>query len=237
MKAGPAAYVLAVIGFNRQGPEDPRVALRRIIGGVTVVAWVLAGVSWVSSGSIDWALVGFAGTMWAIYSFLTTIVDTASDLGRFVMNQFTGNVALPVPQDTIDAQTARFERMLAEPLDRHREILIGIRLAEIYRTHELDDAKSTALLDRLRAKYPDAPELFHPEHLGTPESIADQTTRYERMLADPATLDPHQTVLIGIRLAEIYRTLQHDDAKADALLARIRGAHPNAPELSHAGPG
>lgn len=210
--------------------------MRRLIGGVTVVAWALAGLSWWSSGSIDWTLVGFAGAMWGVYSFLTTIVDTATDLGRFIGNQFTGNVALPVPPDTIDAQAARFERMLAEPLDRHREILIGIRLAEIYRTHQLDDGKSTALLDRLRAKYPDAPELFHNEQLGSPEPIADQTVRYERMLAGGG-LDPHQTVLVALRLAEIYRTLQHDDAKADALLARIRAAYPNAPELSHAGPG
>jgi hypothetical protein len=236
VKARASAYVLAVIGVNRQGPEDPREALRRIIGGVTLVAWLLAGWSWVSSGSIDWTLVGFAGAMWGMYSFLTTIVDTVTDLGRFIGNQFTGNVALPVPQDTIDAQTARFERLLAEPLDRHREIIIGIRLAEIYRTHQRDAAKSTALLDRLRARYPDAPELFLSDHLGAPESIADQEARYERMLAGGA-LDPHQAVLVGIRLAEIYRTLRRDDAKADALLARMRAAHPNAPELAHAGSG
>lgn len=234
MKARGAAYVLAVTGVDPQ-EQDPRAAVRRLIGGVTVVAWVLAGVSWWSSGSIDWTLVGFAGAMWGVYSFLTTIVDTVTDLGRFIGNQFTGNVALPVSQDTIDAQIARFERMLAEPLDRHREILVGIRLAEIYRTHQLDEAKSTALLDRLRAKYPDAPELIQSDHLGMPESIDDQVTRYEHMLAGP--LDPHQAVMIAIRLAEIYRTLQHDDAKADALLTRIRDTYPSAPELPHAGPG
>ncbi len=235
MKARAAAYVLAVTGVD-PNEQDPRADVRRIIGGVTLVAWALAGFAWWSSGSIDWALVGFAGAMWGAYSFLTTIVDTASDLGRFIGNQFTGNVALPVPQDTIDAQTARLERMLQEPLERHREILIGIRLAEIYRTHQLDEAKSTALLERLRAKYPDAPELFHSDYLGMPESIADQTARYEGMLVGGA-LEPHQSVIVGIRLAEIYRTLQHDDAKADALLARMRDAYPNAPELSHAGPG
>lgn len=236
MKARASAYVLAVIGVHSRGPEDPRAALRRIVGGVTIAAWVFAAGSWWSSGSIDWTLVGFAGGMWAVYSFLTTIVDTVGGLAQFLGNQFTGNVALPVPQDTIEDQTARFERMLQQPLDRHREILIGIRLAEIYRTHQLDRVKSDALLDRLRAKYPDAPELFHNEQLGSPESIADQTTRYERMLAGGA-LEPHQAVLVGLRLAEIYRTLQHDDPKADALLTRLRGLYPNAPELSHAGPG
>jgi hypothetical protein len=235
VKACASAYVPAVTSVDPREPQDPRAALRRIVGGVALVAWVLAGLSWWSSGSIDWSIVGFAGAMWAAYSFLTTIVDNVADLGRFIGNQFTGNVALPVPQDTIDDQTARLERMLAQPLERHREILIGIRLAEIYRTHQLDEAKSAALLQRLRAKYPDAPEFFNNDRLGMPESIDDQVARYERMLQGP--LEPHQAVLIGIRLAEIYRTLQHDDAKADALLARIRDTYPNAPELSHAGPG
>jgi hypothetical protein len=213
-----------VTGIDPLEPQDPRAALRRMLGGVTVVSWAVAGFAWWSSGSIDWGAVGFAGTMWAIYSFFTTIGDTATSLGRFIGNQFTGNVALPVPQDTIEAQRTRFERMLQEPLERHREILVGIRLAEIYRTHDL------------RAKYPDAPELFHSDHLGAPESITDQTARYERMLAGGA-LEPHQAVMIGIRLAEIYRTLQHDDAKANALLGRMRDTYPNAPELSHAGSG
>jgi tetratricopeptide repeat protein len=235
VEATASAYVPAVTGVDPREPQDPRAALRRIVGGVALVAWVLAGLSWWSSGSIDWTIVGFAGAMWAAYSFLTTIVDNLAGLGRFIGNQFTGNVALPVPQDTIDDQRARLERMLVQPLERHREILIGIRLAEIYRTHQLDEAKSAALLERLRAKYPDAPELFHNDRLGMPESIDDQVARYERMLQGP--LEPHQAVLIGIRLAEIYRTLQHDDAKADALLARIRETYPNAPELSHAGPG
>ena len=141
MKARASAYVLAVIGVHSRGPEDPRAALRRIVGGVTIAAWVFAAGSWWSSGSIDWTLVGFAGGMWAVYSSLTTIVDAVGGLAQFVGNQFTGNVALPVPQDTIEDQTARFERMLQQPLDRHREILIGIRLAEIYRTHQLDRAQ------------------------------------------------------------------------------------------------
>lgn len=223
-------------GIDPREPQDPRAALRRVLGGVTVVSWALAGFAWWSSGSIDWGAVGFAGTVWAIYSFFTTIADTVTGLGRFIGNQFTGNVALPVPQDTIEEQRARFEHMLQEPLDRHREIIVGIRLAEIYRTHDVDEVKSTALLDRLRAKYPDAPELFHSDHLGGLESVTDQTARYERMLAGGA-LDPHQAVLVAIRLAEIYRTLQHDDAKADALLGRMRDTYPNAPELSHAGSG
>jgi hypothetical protein len=236
VKADGPSYVLAVTGVDPDQRPDPRAALRRILGAVTIGAWLVAGFAWWSTGSIDWEAVGFAATLWAVYSFLTSIADAATGAARFIGNQFTGNVALPVPQDTIDAQTARFERLLEQPLEPHREILIGIRLAEIYRTHQLDEAKSAALLDRLRRKYPGATELFHTGELGMPESVADQTARYERMLAG-GTLEPHQAVIVGIRLAEIYRTLQHDDAKADALLARMRRTYPDAPELPHAGSG
>jgi hypothetical protein len=223
-----------VTGVDPEQQQDPRAALRRILGAVTIGAWFVAGFGWWSTGSIVWGATGFAAALWGVYSFLTTMADTATGLGRFIGNQFTGNVALPVPQDTIDAQTARFERTLEQPLEQHREILIGIRLAEIYRTHQRDEAKAAALLDRLRAKYPGAPELLQSSQLGMPKSVTDLTARYERMLAG-GTLDPHQAVMVGIRLAEIYRTLQHDDAKADALLARMRQTYPDAPELPHTG--
>jgi hypothetical protein len=49
--------------------------------------------------------------------------------------------------------------MLAEGVEPHHEIIMGIRLAEIYRINQHDPAKAAALVARLRAKYPDAPEL------------------------------------------------------------------------------
>jgi len=52
------------------------------------------------------------------------------------------------------------ERLLAGgSLARHREILVGVRLAEIYRLQQRDAAKAEALIARLESKYPDAPEL------------------------------------------------------------------------------
>jgi hypothetical protein len=42
--------------------------------------------------------------------------------------------------------------------------LAGIRLAEIYRTHERAPEKADALIARLVARYPDAPELAATRH-------------------------------------------------------------------------
>ena len=40
-------------------------------------------------------------------------------------------------------------------------MLAGIRLAEIYRTHQHDVAKAEQVITRLVARYPDAPELAY----------------------------------------------------------------------------
>jgi hypothetical protein len=68
----------------------------------------------------------------------------------------------------IEQETQMLEALLAHPPPvRHRELLAGIRLAEIYRTHQHDRGKSDALLARLRAKYPDAHELVLADGIPT----------------------------------------------------------------------
>lgn len=61
-------------------------------------------------------------------------------------------------------------------------------------------------------------------------TIEEETTYLERLLDSPAA-DRHRRVLTAVRLAEIYRTHQHDAAKADALLATMRARYPDAREL------
>ncbi len=142
--------------------QTPRGLVRRFLGLATLVAvglllWLL-----VSTGQVEWKLVTLAGFLWAAWSFLsglfTQLIEPA---GRFLANQLTGNVSMPVANETIDEQTARLERLLEQGTTPHHELLVGIRLAEIYRTRQKDGAKSDALLARLRAKYPEAPELAH----------------------------------------------------------------------------
>ena len=144
--------------------SGPRAVVGRFLGAATLVAAGLLLVVLVSTGHIAWQLVTLVGVLWAAWSFIgglfSHLVEPAA---RFLANQLTGNVSLPVYDDDIAVQTERLERLLEQGLTPHREILIGIRLAEIYRTHQKDAAKSDTLLTRLRAKYPGAPELAHAD--------------------------------------------------------------------------
>jgi hypothetical protein len=150
-------YVLAV--FDAESPS-PRAVVARILGAATALSALALLVILLSTGHIEWKLVGCIGILWGAWGFFGGLLGSVLEpAGRFFLNQLTGNVALPDATETLDKQTARLERLIAQPLDRHREILVGIRLAEIYRINQHDPAKADALLDRLRAKYPDAREL------------------------------------------------------------------------------
>ena len=142
--------------------NEPSPFVRRFLGVALLVAVGLLLWLFVRTGRVEWRLVTLAGFLWAAWSFLsglfTQLIEPA---GRFLADQLTGNVSMPVANETIDEQTARLERLLEQGTRPHHEILVGIRLAEIYRTRQHNMVKSDALLARLRAKYPEAPELAH----------------------------------------------------------------------------
>lgn len=143
-------------------PPAPRSFVRRALGLATLVAAGLLLFVLVSTGRIEWKLVTLVGFLWAAWSFIGGLyTQLIAPAARFLADQLTGNVSLPGATETLDQQTARLERLLAQGGPRHHELMVGIRLAEIYRTRQHDLAKSDALLARLRAKYPDAPELVH----------------------------------------------------------------------------
>ena len=145
--------------FGDDAPS-PRAVMSRILGAATLLAAMALLLVLVTTGHIAWTLVTLVGVLWASWGFFTGLFSQIVEpAGRFLANQLTGNVSLPHHDFDIKEQTARLEHLLTQPLQRHHEILISVRLAEIYRTHEKDQAKSDVLLARLRAKYPDAPEL------------------------------------------------------------------------------
>jgi hypothetical protein len=147
--------------FGDDSPS-PRAVVGRILGLATTGGVVTLLVMLVSTGHIAWTVLAFVGLLWALWGFLSGLFGALIEpAGRFLANQVTGNVAMPDAVETLDEEAVRFERLLTQPLAAHQEILIGIRLAEIYRTHQHDAAKSDALLARLRAKHPEAPELAH----------------------------------------------------------------------------
>lgn len=146
-------------------PSNPRQLAGRLLGVALAVAFVALPVDWAESGSISWRLVGTIGLIWGVRSFVTGLFDDVLEpLGRFAGGVFAGSgPEIPGTRFTIDEETTKLETMMERTLPAHREILVGIRLAEIYRTHQHDPGKGEQLLSRLRAKYPDASELRYAE--------------------------------------------------------------------------
>lgn len=159
MEAPAGFYVLAVFPYD---PPSPRAVVGWILGAAAAIAVLALLLVLILTGHIEWRLVVLIGMLWGAWGFLgglfTSLFEPA---GQFVLNQLAGGVALPDATESLDEETARLERLLAQGLERHHEILVGVRLAEVYRVNQHDAVKAEALLARLRAKYPDAPELAH----------------------------------------------------------------------------
>ena len=151
------------IDYDPLDPPSPRAIARGIFGGALILATLGMIVVWWDSGHVDSHLLAFIGTLWVFWGLVSDVFGVATGLGRLFGDQLTGTAdGGPPLRIDIDQETVLLERLIAEPPPvPHREILAGIRLAEIYRTHQHDSAKSAALLARLRAKYPEAPELMH----------------------------------------------------------------------------
>ncbi|HEX4601706.1 MAG TPA: hypothetical protein VH116_09985 [Gemmatimonadales bacterium] len=140
----------------------PRVIVRVLLGGGTLVAAAALVLVLIAARYIEWRLVTLVLVLWSAYGFFDTLMDSAIEpLGRFFTGQFVGGEMPAETRITIAQETATLERLVAvEPSGpAHRVVLAGIRLAEIYRTCQHDPAKADALLARLTAQFPDAPEL------------------------------------------------------------------------------
>ena len=141
-------------------------SLRRVMRGMLGAALALSGVALVavsiSTRHIEWRLVTLVLTLWAAWSFLDGLFGTLVEpLGRFMSNALTGGAMPGETMITIDQETEMLEHLVHSdpPSPPHRVVLAGIRLAEIYRTHQRDAAKAEALIARLLERYPEAPEL------------------------------------------------------------------------------
>ncbi|HYK83209.1 MAG TPA: hypothetical protein VEU55_08715 [Gemmatimonadales bacterium] len=144
-----------------EDPPSPRAVIRAMLGGTTLVAAVVLVALLIGSGHVEWKLVTLTLVLWSAYSFFDSLLGgVVEPLGRFLEGQFLGGDVPAGPSLTIDQEAAALEHLLTSGApSTHRAILAGIRLAEIYRTHQHDPAKADALITRLAAQYPDAPEL------------------------------------------------------------------------------
>ncbi len=137
-----------------------------MVRGILGVAMALAGLALVvvsiGAGHIDWRLTALVLTLWGAWGFFDSLLGSVLEpLGRFVGNALTGGAMPGGTAITIQDETAMLERLVDAdpPPPPHRVVLAGIRLAEIYRTHQHDAAKAEAVIARLVRRYPDAPEL------------------------------------------------------------------------------
>lgn len=149
--------------MDLRDPLSPRAVVRGILGAALAVAGLALVVVLLAERRVEGRLVALALTLWAAWSFFGSLfAGVFEPLGRFLGNAFTGGgMEEGGSAITIDQETALLERLLAAdpPPPAHRAALAGIRLAEIYRTHEHDAAKADTLIRRLMERYPDAPEL------------------------------------------------------------------------------
>jgi hypothetical protein len=143
-------------------PPSLRAVVRGILGAALGLASLVLVIVLISSGQMEWRLVALVLTLWSAWGFFDMVLGSVVEpLGRFLNNALTGGAMPGATNITIEQETAMLERVLDGEAARspHRIMLAGIRLAEIYRTHQRDDAKADALIARLTARYPNAPEL------------------------------------------------------------------------------
>ena len=122
-------------------PPSLRGVMRGILGAALALAGPALVVVSIGARHIEWPLVTLVLTLWAAWSFYDGLYSTVVEpLSRFVTNAFTGGAMPDGTRITIDQETAMLERLLnADPPPLpHRVLLAGIRLAEIYRTHQHD---------------------------------------------------------------------------------------------------
>lgn len=148
-------------GFVWPDSDDPFDAARAAIAGIFLFVGVIGLIAFVATRSaLALTLAGAAWTLWSVFSGLLNRV--AEPLTTIFGNLLTGGsvgmggTAVPL---TAEDEAAMLERLLEQPRPAHDQILTGIRLAEIYRTHDHDSAKADAVIARLCEKYPGAREL------------------------------------------------------------------------------
>jgi len=148
--------------YDPSDPPSPLAVMRGGLGVALAVATAALVLGAVLGRHVEPKLVALIGVLWIFWGVFHDLLGLVlQPLAGFLGQQLVGGADSGPPlRIDIDEETTMLEALLAHPPPAvHRELLAGIRLAEIYRTHQHDRAKSDALLARLRSKYPDAREL------------------------------------------------------------------------------
>ncbi len=136
-------------------PTSPSVVGRRFLATATVVATVLGLL-----GDPRWfAASGAFGIAW--WGWDAIWGNVFGPLGGWLMGMLSGTSGVAAPPDlTLDDTIRLLENHLqTDAVPRHVQIQSALRLAEIYRLNKQDPQRAQEVLARVRARWPDAPEL------------------------------------------------------------------------------
>jgi hypothetical protein len=146
-------------------------AVGRFMFGVATVLTALLGLT----GDARWfAASGAFGTVWWAWDFLADSV--VGPLGGWFLGLLTGSATVEEPPElTLDDTVRLLESHLsADGVTRHVQIQSALRLAEIYRLNRKDPARAKAVIEQVRARWPDAPELKVFERGGARGDAGDE---------------------------------------------------------------
>ncbi|HVO36088.1 MAG TPA: hypothetical protein VMT21_11010 [Gemmatimonadales bacterium] len=136
-------------------PTSPYVVGRRFFATATVAAALFGLI-----GDARWfAASGAFGIAW--WGWDAIWENVLGPLGAWFAGMLTGTWGVASPPDLTVDDTIRLleDHLTADAVPRHVQIQSALRLAEIYRTNKLDPQRAQDVIARMRARWPDAPEL------------------------------------------------------------------------------
>jgi hypothetical protein len=136
--------------------ERPETVVRAVFATATIVFGVLGLL--LREGRLLVAA-GVFGTIWTAWDVIWDRV--IGPFGSWTFQTLTEGTGGPPVNDrpTLDDTIRLLESHLEHGATRHVQVQAALRLEEIYRTIRKDPARARGVLERIRERYPDAPEL------------------------------------------------------------------------------
>jgi hypothetical protein len=138
------------------GPSASPGAVGRALFGTATVVTALLGLV----GEARWFVAsGAFGTIWWAWDFIWD--NVLGPAAEWFTGMLTGGAQVEEPPDLTLEDTVRLleDHLRGEGVTRHVQIQSALRLAEIYRLNRRDPARAREVIERVKARFPDAPEL------------------------------------------------------------------------------
>ena len=142
-------------------PSPPLTASRivRLVFGTATVALLIVAIAVRTEPRLFAAAAGCGAIWWAWDLLIEHVVEP---LGGWITGTFMGGgvgVDDTASRPKLDDLIRLLESHIAHGTSRQVDINAAIRLEEIYRTVKKDPSRARAVIETMRARYPDAPEL------------------------------------------------------------------------------